>query len=112
MLKFKSVVAISTLLAAMVFGQFAYAETVWIDVRTLEEKQANGISGDPLISYSSIVEGVNQLYPDKETEIYLYCRSGRRAGVALSSLKAAGYNNVTNAGTVGNARKLKAASNQ
>lgn len=108
MKNFKFVMATGALLMAMVFSQFTYADAVWIDVRTLGENQTDNIAGDPLISYTSIVKEVSQLYPDKDTEIHLYCRSGRRAGVALSSLQSAGYNNVSNEGSIGNARKIRA----
>lgn len=107
MYKIKSVMVVVSMLFAMAFSQVSYAEAVWIDVRTPAENHADNIAGDPLISYSSIVKEVTQLYPDKNTEIHLYCRSGRRADVALSSLKSAGYKNVSNEGSIGNARKVR-----
>jgi phage shock protein E len=36
--------------------------------------------------------------PDKDAQIYLYCRSGRRSGIALEALQEAGYRNAVNIG--------------
>ncbi len=94
----------------MFFSVFSYAdtsETVWIDVRSIQENKIDSIQGDPLIPYTKIVRGVKKLSIDKNTKIRLYCRSGQRAGVALSALKKAGYNNVENIGSIGNARKKR-----
>lgn len=68
-----------------------------IDVRTPEEFQAGYIEGAvnaPLTGFQS-----GQL-PDttKDTKLYLYCRSGSRAGQAKSLLEQAGYTNITNLG--------------
>jgi phage shock protein E len=51
---------------------------------------------------------VSKIYPDKNTEILLYCRSGGRAGKALSSLNNAGYKNVQNMSSIGDACKIRA----
>lgn len=107
-MKIKSVIAVVTLAIGILFNQLAFADPVWIDVRTLQENKVNHIEGDILIPYNEIINGVSQLYPDKNTDIRLYCRSGRRASVALSSLKSAGYNNVKNVGSIDNARKVRA----
>lgn len=84
---------------------FAYAETVWIDVRSTVEHMFSNIDGDIRISHSEIVPQVIKLFPDKGTEIRLYCRSGNRAGKAMSALEKAGYTNVSNAGGIDDARK-------
>lgn len=95
----------------MLIAGSAMADPVWIDVRTLEEKQANGIEGDPLIPYGEIVEQVRELHPDTSTEIYLYCRSGNRSGQATLALTEAGYGNVFNAGSIEDARKQRGLAN-
>jgi phage shock protein E len=87
------------------------SETVWIDVRSKIENIIDNIDGDPLISHSEIVEGVSAIYPDKNTEIKLYCRRGVRAGRALTALKEAGYTNVSNAGSIDEARKERGITN-
>ena len=84
-----------------------YAETVWIDVRSSVEHKITNIEGDVRISHSDIVQEVSALIPDKNTEIRLYCLSGGRAGVAADALKNAGYSDVQNVGSIGNARELR-----
>ncbi|MDA7747371.1 rhodanese-like domain-containing protein [Psychromonas sp.] len=105
----KSTFSMLTLMSGLIFTHLAFSEPVWIDVRTVNENKADNIAGDPLIPYQQIVEEVSLLYPDKDTEINLYCRSGNRAGIALSALNAAGYTHVQNFGSIGNARKVRAA---
>lgn len=81
------------------------AEAVWVDVRSSAEHKLDHIKGDLRISHSKIVAEVSKLFPNKETEIRLYCRSGRRAGKAMAALNKAGYENVSNAGGIEDARK-------
>ena len=93
---------------ATLVSSLTLASPVWIDVRSAQEYAQDHISGDKQIPYEHIVPEVEKLFPDKDTEIHLYCRSGRRAGIAMSKLKAAGYHNVSNAGGIGDARKSRA----
>jgi len=48
-----------------------------------------------------------QAFPDglEPSKINLYCRTGRRSGIALETLKSAGYRNLTNLGSMENAAK-------
>ena len=87
------------------FSQQLYAEEVWIDVRSPMEHAVSNIDGDIRISHDDIVAEVVTLFPNRDTEIALYCRSGNRAGIAQESLKQAGYTNVRNAGGIDDARK-------
>lgn len=91
----------------MLLSSIVYADSVWIDVRSLLENKIDSIEGDIRISHSDIVEEVNKLYPDKNTDIRLYCRSGGRAGKALLALNREGYNNVENVGSIDDARKAR-----
>jgi phage shock protein E len=106
--KIQTIICAVTLTIGMLFSAISYAEPVWIDVRSLLENKIDNIEGDIRISYSEIVEEVSKIYPDKNTDIRLYCRSGGRAGKALSFLQHAGYNNVHNVGTIDDARKARA----
>lgn len=89
---------------SLLFSSVVIAETVWIDVRSAAEYQVNHIAGDLRVSYNEILPKVVALYPNKDTDIRLYCRSGRRAGVAQSILEDAGYKNVSNFGSIENAK--------
>lgn len=106
-MRFKESIKAAVLLMLLSTPLHAYAEAVWIDVRTAAEHKINHIEGDIRISYENIVREVSRLYPDKNTEIHLYCRSGRRASIAQSALKGAGYQTVYNAKTVAGARKAR-----
>lgn len=74
------------------------ASDVWIDVRSAEEYQQGHLQDALNISHSEIVAGVSRLNLAKDAPINLYCRSGRRAEVAMVELKKLGYSNVTNHG--------------
>lgn len=104
-MKLKSLFRITFVLVAVFFNTLSYADTVWIDVRSPVEHAIDSVEGDVRISYGEIVEEVTKLFPDKTTEIHLYCQSGGRAAKAMSSLEAAGYTNVVNAGGISDARK-------
>lgn len=104
-MKLKSLLGIQFFIMAVLLSTLAFADAVWIDVRSSAEHYIDSIEGDVRISHGDIVEGVNKLYPDKNTEIRLYCRSGGRAGLAMSALKEAGYTNLSNAGGISDARK-------
>ena len=99
-------IAISLLIA--LFSALTVASPVWVDVRSIEEYSQDHIDGDIRISYMDAVSEIQKLFPDKLQEIYFYCRTGRRAGIAIDQLKAAGYTNLMNAGSIDNARKKRA----
>lgn len=98
---------ILVLLSAICFSAFSNADAVWIDVRTLSEHNEDHIEGDLLVPHGEIVQNVSDMFPDKSTEIHLYCRSGGRAGIALEALEEAGYTNVSNAGGIEDAREKR-----
>ena len=67
-------------------------------MRSAEEFNAGHLQDAVNIPHDKIVEGVKALGSAKDEPINLYCRSGRRAEIALTELKNAGYTNVTNHG--------------
>lgn len=74
------------------------AEGVWIDVRTADEFNQGHLQDAVNIEHREIGEKISQLKLAKDAQINLYCRSGRRAEVAMAELKKLGYTNVTNHG--------------
>ena len=74
------------------------AKGIWIDVRSAEEFNSGHLQNAVNIPHDQIIEGIKSVSSDKNAPINLYCRSGRRAEVALNELKKAGYTNVTNHG--------------
>lgn len=83
----------------MLWGHMAIAQTLWIDVRTAQEFDAGHLEGAVNIPYDEIEQNISAISADKAADIQLYCRSGRRAGIALETLRHMGYGNVTNAGS-------------
>ncbi|MFZ3155624.1 rhodanese-like domain-containing protein [Pseudomonas sp.] len=73
-------------------------ESILIDVRSADEFAAGALPGAEQIDYEQIASRISALAPDKDTPIILYCRSGRRSGIAEESLRAMGYSNLINAG--------------
>jgi len=104
---FKKILNTTLALLLFVCPILVQAETIWIDVRSPAEYKVNHIKGDLLIPHTEILEEVSKLFPNHETEIHLYCRSGNRAGKAKAVLNKAGYKNVLNDGSIENARKVR-----
>lgn len=70
-----------------------------IDVREQNEWDEGHIEGAILLPLASINETTTAgLSKDKPS--YIYCRSGRRAGIAVESMKTLGFNNVINLGGI------------
>ena len=104
-----NILAVLTLIFS--FSAIAEIETpptdaVWIDTRTSEEYVEGHLEQAALIPYDVIVEGVAALELPKDAPIYLYCRSGNRAGQAKIVLEANSYTNVINVGSLESARTL------
>ena len=84
--------------AAHAAQQPARAQGVWIDVRSPEEFNEGHLQGAVNVPHEQIASQIARISPDKNAPVNLYCRSGRRAEVALQELKKLGYTNVTNHG--------------
>lgn len=76
----------------------AAQNVVLIDVRTPEEFQSGNLPHSVNVPYEQISSRIGELAADKNTPINLYCKSGRRAGIALEELKKLGYTHVNNLG--------------
>lgn len=74
------------------------ADQIWIDVRSAEEFQAGHLEGAVNIVHTDIAAKIGAVTQDKNAEIQLYCRSGRRSGLAEAELKKLGFTKVHNAG--------------
>ncbi|MBC7983543.1 MAG: rhodanese-like domain-containing protein [Candidatus Obscuribacterales bacterium] len=67
------------------------AAIVLLDVRTAEEFAQGHVPGAKNIPHDQLAERVSELLADKDKEVVLYCRSGRRAGIAAETLQAKGF---------------------
>ena len=73
---------------------------VLLDVRTQEEFDAGHIAGAILLPYDEINLKAATVLPEKEKEIVLYCRSGRRSAIAKKALLELGYKDVEDFGGI------------
>ena len=73
---------------------------VILDVREQDEYDAGHIPGAILIPYTQIEEKADEMLPDKEQLILVYCRSGRRSKIAAEALVELGYTNIKEFGGI------------
>ena len=78
---------------------------VLLDVRTPEEHKNGYLQGAVLLPLAELESKISGRVPGKNTPIYIYCRSGRRAGTAVETLKAMGYTDLHNLGGLKDARE-------
>lgn len=65
-----------------------------IDVRTENEYLAGHLPNARLIPYTQMPDYADNLSSLKEQPLVLYCRSGKRAGIAAETLEKAGFKGV------------------
>ena len=88
-----------TLLAALVLSVSAWAgESHWIDVRSANEFAAGHVEGAINIPHTEIGERIAEVTDNRDATLYLYCRSGRRSGIATDVLRKAGFTGAVNIG--------------
>ena len=71
-----------------------------LDVRTQEEYDEGHIPGAIVISHEEIAEKAEEVLPDKNQLILVYCRSGRRSKIAAEALAELGYTNIKEFGGI------------
>ncbi len=69
-----------------------------VDVRTPEEFAEGHLANAINIPFEQIAEEFTKRNIDKDQSVVLYCRSGRRSGIAQESLIKLGYSNTYNGG--------------
>ena len=75
-------------------------DIVILDVREQDEFDAGHIPDAILIPYTEIENKAEEMLPDKDKQILVYCRSGRRSKIAAESLAALGYSNIKEFGGI------------
>ena len=75
-------------------------EHIILDTREQDEFDEGHIKGAILIPYTEIENKAIELLPDKDAQILVYCRSGRRSKIASESLAKLGYTNVKEFGGI------------
>ena len=71
-----------------------------LDAREQDEFDAGHIPGAILIPYTEIEKKAEEMFPDKDKLILVYCRSGRRSKIASETLFKLGYTNVKEFGGI------------
>ena len=62
-----------------------------LDVRTPEEYRDGHVPGAVNLPHDQIVDRLSELEAHRDRDVVVYCRSGRRAGVAADHLSEAGF---------------------
>lgn len=75
-------------------------EYVILDTREQDEYDEGHIPGAILIPYTEIENKAEEMLPDKDKLILVYCRSGRRSKIAAEALSKLGYTNVKEFGGI------------
>ena len=75
-------------------------EHIILDTREQEEFDDGHIPNAILIPYTEIENKAEEMLPDKDKLILVYCRSGRRSKIAAESLAKLGYTNVKEFGGI------------
>lgn len=75
-------------------------DSIILDVREKEEYDEGHIPGAVLLPYTDIENKAEQMLPDKEKLILVYCRTGRRSKIAAESLVKLGYTNIKEFGGI------------
>lgn len=74
---------------------------VIVDVREPAEYSEGHVPGARLLPLGTVSEeNAAAVIPDKETEVLVYCRSGRRSKMGAEKLKDLGYANVAEFGGI------------
>ena len=75
-------------------------EHIILDVREQDEFDAGHIPGAILLPYTEIENKAEEMLPDKDEQILVYCRSGRRSKIAAEVLAKLGYTNIKEFGGI------------
>lgn len=75
-------------------------DVVILDVRTQEEFDEGHIEGALLLPDTEVAKKAQDVLPDKDAMILVYCRSGRRSALAADELVKMGYTDVRDFGGI------------
>lgn len=78
-----------------------------IDVRSAEEFADGHLDGAVNIEWDDTDALIKAIGSDKQRQVVFYCRSGNRAGKAITHLKLGGYTNIFNATGIGALKETK-----
>jgi phage shock protein E len=79
---------------------------VVIDVRSKSEFASGHVTGAVNLPLEVVAEKIATVAPDKDAPVFLHCLSGTRSAMAARKLRALGYTQVFNLGSLARATKL------
>ncbi|HMP90428.1 MAG TPA: rhodanese-like domain-containing protein [Kiritimatiellia bacterium] len=83
-----------------------------IDVRTVAEFNSGHLDGAINIPHEKTDALAAVIGSDMSREVVLYCRSGRRSGIAMNALRQRGYEKIINGGSYAGLLSTRPAQNQ
>jgi phage shock protein E len=78
---------------------------LFVDVRTRAEYDAGHVKGARHIPHTEVARRWKELKRHRDQRILLYCRSGRRSGIAARVLREQGFEKAENAGGIGGLKR-------
>lgn len=76
----------------------AVEEVVYVDVRTPAEHAGGHVEGAIHIPHDEMERRWRELEPYRDRTLVVYCRTGRRSGLAIDVLRAKGFEHLVNGG--------------
>jgi phage shock protein E len=83
----------------------ATADVIYVDVRTTAEFDQGHVRDALHIPVEELEQRWAELAAYRDRPIVLYCRTGRRSGIALDLLRARGFTMLENGGSLGAMRQ-------
>lgn len=84
----------------------SYADTFYIDVRSSVEYAESSIPNTLNIVHTNIDQEIKNYNISVDDNIFVFCRSGRRAEIAKLKLQSLGFKHVENIGSYNEAQKF------
>ncbi|EJP6471523.1 rhodanese-like domain-containing protein [Clostridium sp. FAM 1755] len=75
-------------------------DIIVLDVRNENEYREGHIKGSKLMPVESLETDIEDEVPDKNSTIFIYCNSGKKAKIGYDHLKELGYNNLYDLGGI------------
>ena len=86
--------------------RYLKADALVVDVRSVQEFKAGHLSLAVNIPLGELHTSLPRRVSDKNQVLLLHCLSGTRSGIARRALKAMGYANAFNLGSLARAQKI------
>ena len=81
-------------------SQPSASKPVYVDVRTAEEYASGHVAGAIHIPYDEMPARWQELERYRDSSLVVYCRSGRRSGIAIGVLEEKGFSKLENGGGI------------